>query len=55
METYLETKDFIIRKSPFDPEKLWMERASGEWEGEATEVNPDQLNEWLEKFFNEVM
>ena len=49
--TYLQTRDFIIRPSGFDKEKLWIERN----DGEGTEISVEKFNEFLEKFFEEVM
>jgi len=47
----LQTEKFIIRQSPFDKTKLWIERS----DGEGTELTVDTLDEWLEKMINEVM
>ena len=47
----LKTKDFTITESPFDKDNYWIQRN----DGEGTEFSPEQLNELLEIFFDEVM
>lgn len=55
IENKIEINGFVIARSIHNIDKIWLQRTSGEREGEGMEIEEDKLVQKIEELFKEWM